>query len=945
MISDELVTRALDEVRRSDSYAYFFDQLTSPDWIEPLRSKGFFQRPPSMIRDGDSVRFELWPESRYLARVAVQAPDLVIDVITPLADTDNVRVQEDFADAAVAMDPASAVRIAPLVKGWLSSPYQLLLPDKAGNLVVRLANGGYVSEAMDLAREIFWLSIVDRSEVGDLGFPVEVTSRIDSWQYPILLKKIESQLDLPAMQSFIRLLVDLLRAAVEIASEDVTYPSDDSYSWRPCIEDSEQNWQHSDLKSDLVVALRDACAKYVGEDRERASEVVDELCQEQFVVFRRVALHLAGQIARTAPEIASRLLVDCRDDSDLGAFHEYWLLASRTFLVIGEGVRDSVLSIIGDGPSEMHRGFLESLGDGRERYIRTWQLKRLAILSRVNLPDEWKSRFDELVDELGIPEHPEYINYSSGMRTGPNSPKSSEDLLAFSDDDLIGYLTTWEPSNEWMGDSPEGLARAIGGAVHLDPSRLAQLAPRFQAQDPTYVRGYLFGFYEVAKSERTFEWRGILELGRWVLDQPADGGLVDAAFDRDIGWHSSRQTLAQILRNGLVLGPNQIPYEYRPMVWELIAKLVEDADPTEAMEARYGGSNMGPLTLSLNTVRGAAMHALVSYALWVKQSVVSDGKNRAAWAAEEIDEVWKCLNHHLDPAVDPSLAVRSVYGKSFPQLTHLSRNWASEHVNEIFPPDLGDHAMWSAAWGAYINYSRVFTDVTPLLLDQYAIAISRLREEHEGGAVQDAPNGRHLAQHLMVLYWQQTIELVEPAHLLPAFWRDAPSDVRSQALSFVGLSLRNHDGPLSQEIQERLVALWEMRASQLAAMPSDDAREEWAAFSWWFASGKFEETWSFENLNEALKAGGRIDGSHMVLERLEALVGSHASECVATLKLLAEPPNDEWGMIPGREETRTILAAGLASPDPIVRDATTTLINAMGARGARDLGSLLDTGR
>ena len=90
-INRELVENAILEIEKSPAnYVYFFDTLTSPEWIEPLSECGFFKDPPEPIREEEPeqgrvlISFPPWPESRYLARVAGVAPDSVLKVMKQL---------------------------------------------------------------------------------------------------------------------------------------------------------------------------------------------------------------------------------------------------------------------------------------------------------------------------------------------------------------------------------------------------------------------------------------------------------------------------------------------------------------------------------------------------------------------------------------------------------------------------------------------------------------------------------------------------------------------------------------------------------------------------------------------------------------------------------------------------------------------------------------------
>ena len=83
-------------IRNSEiNYEHFFDNLDDPGWIPFLAEHGFFTNPTPPVRQEGWIRFRFWPESRYLVRVAAQAPDAVFKVALRIGKTDNVRVHED----------------------------------------------------------------------------------------------------------------------------------------------------------------------------------------------------------------------------------------------------------------------------------------------------------------------------------------------------------------------------------------------------------------------------------------------------------------------------------------------------------------------------------------------------------------------------------------------------------------------------------------------------------------------------------------------------------------------------------------------------------------------------------------------------------------------------------------------------------------------------------
>ncbi len=93
---------------------------------------------------------------------------------------------------------------------------------------------------------------------------------------------------------------------------------------------------------------------------------------------------------------------------------------------------------------------------------------------------------------------------------------------------------------------------------------------------------------------------------------------------------------------------------------------------------------MDPFTISINTVRGDAMHAVIQYALWVHRNLKAGYGDDVQWF-EVMPEVRKVLESHLNTDSEPSLAIHSIYGHYFPWLVLLDKQWAASHVQDIFP--------------------------------------------------------------------------------------------------------------------------------------------------------------------------------------------------------------------------------------------------------------------
>src|SRR3954464_4357115 len=124
MPSRETVEKIRSALKTKADYTFFFENLNSSAWIQPLTEQGFFSEPPRGEETPNSgMRFPAWPESQYLARIAEQDPELGMKVAAKIPPTDNPNVHRDLITAVLKTSPQLARRLVRSVMQWAESPY------------------------------------------------------------------------------------------------------------------------------------------------------------------------------------------------------------------------------------------------------------------------------------------------------------------------------------------------------------------------------------------------------------------------------------------------------------------------------------------------------------------------------------------------------------------------------------------------------------------------------------------------------------------------------------------------------------------------------------------------------------------------------------------------------------------------------------------------------
>jgi hypothetical protein len=206
-------------------------------------------------------------------------------------------------------------------------------------------------------------------------------------------------------------------------------------------------------------------------------------------------------------------------------------------------------------------------------------------------------------------------------------------------------------------------------------------------------------------------------------------------------------------------------------------------------------------------------------------------------------------------------------------------------------------------------------EVFGLLEEEYRQAIDRIRTTAENNTHRGDPDLR-LAQHLMTQYWRGNLKADDQDGLLARFYAKADLRLKKSVIEFIGTSLHNTSGAIAPEAIERLKKLWTERLNLVCAAGATASQaEELIDFGWWFASRKFPDQWSIEQLFELLKIAGRVEPDFLVVERLaelSALMPVRAVECLAKI---IEGDKDGWRVLSWREHARTLLATAINSVD------------------------------
>jgi len=916
--TDEEVDRAAAYAALPENRAYFFDRLENPRWVPALADKGFFSEPPQPVaaEQPGHVRFPPWPEGSYLARMAAEAPRDVSDILETLPRSDNPTVTRHLLDAAAALSDEELLRLASTINDWLRGPYPESFAEEGAAVAVRLLEAKDIAHGLAVLETLLEVQPDPRQTENmtvdsPLGpFPPEPVGRISDWLYARIIEEtheaVADQAGHVGLKVFCKLLDDALRLSSRTEGSDAT---DASHIWRPAIEEHEQNID-DDVRNVLVSAVRDLARSLAAHGESELEDVVQNL-ESRSVVYRRVALHVLEE-SDFGRDIVTQRVGDPGLRDDQRVRHELAGLLRRRFSDADDQVRRAFLEWVEAGPDrQRYRELHERMRGGAptehqvELYADSWRRDWYSFVSDY-LEETDAARYLQLVDTVGPPEHPDLPAWSSGgVSSGYESPVPVEEIRAWSPPQVIAFLRSWGPEKPggWpFGPSVQGLAGTFARVVKERPHDYAAAADQLIGLMPDYLRAYFKALEDGLSEGRAFPWEGPLELAAHASSQPfdPDTGVDDSAQDR--GWRWCRGAIASLLRTGLTTDEGRLPFERRTDVWAIVERLTHDPDPSPSDEERYGGENMDPLTLSINTNRGTAMHAVFEYALWCRRAFEAASEDVTP-GLDLMPEVADVLQRHLDPSIEPSFAVRAVYGRWLPWLLLIDRDWTTERLDLIFPyPQHSELA--DVAWGTYVVWCPAYDSSYHALEAQYEEALERVPTELKAGTLGRRSVDAKLGEHLVVLYWRGVADL----SVVERFFTRAGDELSGEVLSFVGRGLANTEGDVDPSILERIRRLWEQRLDIAQEAPTEH-RLEAQAFGVTFAAGKLADDWALPTLERTVQLAGAPRSGRLVAKRLAVIANEQPVAATRTFVRMLKAAGDGWSHVAWRREAETIVTA------------------------------------
>lgn len=833
--------------KRDDLADYFFSRRPSASWAPLLLRDGFFDTPPGLELVDNGYRIPGWRLSRYLSDVASNVPDVVVQVVNRI-ETDNANVCADLVKALSRIPANQVVPILAKVIAWLDkNMVGWGFDTEVFDLIAYLAREGEIKGALRLfqalSEPVPFQPNISTAQAGAQALAqskFEQTRPLERyWWGPVQI------LGAKAPQQLAEILESDLIKALELESTGRGKQNAflDSW-WRSAIEESTQDTIR-EYKDDLLISLRDLLVEWVRGGTEPALAFVRKLWKSDYAILQRLAIDVIRVNCHHFKSEVSEILTFAEILDDTRLHHEVFLLLRDCFSILDKQAQHSVLTNILAGPDpartkelaeSVHREYGKDVEEYAQRHDALWIRDRLWMI-RDSLSHPESDQLAQMIGELGEPEHPEFLVWSSGaFFVQDQSPLSLEKLSRMSDDEILDYAQTWNPTDRF-GSGPErlsheGFAEKLAEFLLTHPDRSA-LVPQLAKLRPPYAFKFYHRLGELIKDGQSIQWREVLDLSDRIV---ANSSANEDQSEEYTSWRSVKVIMIDGFDQALGSDSQELDGDTLQRIRDLLLTLIYDPDPNEqADNPSEGWFGYGdPMTIALNHVRPRALMSLLEYALRRARM------NRAQLAAKDgsPDSHWEpvvrdAVTAKLDRTKDASWSVHSVYGRFLPKLYFIDNAWLEEHLDQILPQGNGatDAQYFAAAWDSYV-LNKVSANLFDLLRQKYVRAILNLAEGQVTRTHLDVT--RHLAEHILSEYLTLDYELLSPPgdrNLLRLFMEHAPSKARGSAIWVLWQWFKD-DKDFRKEKWTRARALWAWRTQEASVRgypPDFDDEFTWFA--------------------------------------------------------------------------------------------------------------------
>ncbi len=947
-----------------DARNYFFANANS-GWLDYIWSNGLLDEIKKKAEDVTRYSFRL-PELDYLTRMAVDAPSQVANILLAVPSSSasfNPEVVDRFLWICSILPASELKRLAAKIRdeSWV-------------RLMAKFNRWGFeyekVLKALSDAKEYESLLIVAEEVLSVLSredfstekniFTSDSPFYFKDFRHAHIFKYIADVDEINA-ENALRLVAKVLAQIVSLGEpiengEFKIYDSLHLYDvdFFGLELGQNANPMHQNDVRELVALCKKLAQRTIGArctENEAAHRIYNEyiLTLPDSQSMYRLRLYILSFCPDTFKvEIKAELfkIFSCKEVHDLLMGPEYLhVVQIRFFILSEEEQREFVAKVLSSfaGDDRLKR-------DG----------KRILSCAYSLLTAEEKQRAEEIFGSLNPDYHPEpLITHGRGGMVIPQPPGENTDWQIPVPEIVQKLKNDWSPMRlkETFQDddflrprNAEGVGDRMKKQMEEKAEEYLKFASLFFDREllhPHYTYSYLRGIYDLLRADKLPADSDLSEVVNLLGAVNLSGAATpfeDPPQDRQSGgwlasWTTVHDSMGDVLQE-LLNGARENRFidfnTLRDKCFALIKYLLQHRDPEPKDEQIESASSKvkapsdqeykvsDPYSMAINSVRGRAFEALLSFISLDGKRLIPDGKKIA-------DDVTQLYSELL--ARENTRAIMFMFGHTLPTFYFRDASWLQNQLPSIFSAEADKGHLYQAAWEGYLAnnlYQELFFD--PKIQELYKRAIDN-PTTMEGTRRYSKDIDEGLATHLALAFIHYDgFGLDHP--LLKAFWANPDVEQHGEFIGFIGrlfISGANQDADVlvmgNQDIKQKLMNFWDfaLENSEVEALTS---------FDFWMNTKKdiFDLPWLIEQIKKTLsKTEGVIDWDYGLNDSIleMAKISPETTLEILRLHILEAGVRNKQMRIPFYLRNEWVDALKILFENPITKSKTTDLINAL----------------
>ena len=950
--------------RRGANYTFFFDQATDPSWIPFLMDREYFSNPPGLEQtDSGQIDAPYWWPIHYLSKVALKAPDQVVEILLGIPRVDNPRVKFRILEIARQLPGAQSVKLKPRVLdvGTRDLPFLDLWYSQ---LLAHWTNENEIEATLDLAAMLVQFEPdpqleSKRNRYVELGLdwnpPVTPVPRLEEWQYREMFENGVRPLAEKEPYAVAFVLCEAADKMIQLRTqEDPHSEESDDFSevWCGRLGKVDDNYEQS--SNVLIEGLTFSCEKVFSKVPGSVAELDECLRSKRWAIFKRLRQHLYALFPSEQTKPGIREFMLGKEDYGLWTHrYEFQQMLRSACDHFGEELlsreeRERIFDAILSGPPKEHYieqwgdGFSEELFEQRRRHFHRTQLNPFSAILFGTYADYYRELNDDGVQDISDDNYLLFGDVKVGT-VRPQSPRASEELATLTDRDLLEYINQWNEEHryeiegsgdEWLVEvNIEALADAFKGvfreSILPDNGRLGFWIEHLEEIERTiFVRAMVNAMEDHVKERKVDKLDRSLAVCEWVLSHPdqdpAEGSRYGEQSRNTPHWHSSRRAVGDFVEACIEAGAD-VTVSASHQLTKLLDALCTEFDWRLDNNQPILLDRHEPFTEAINNTRSRALGSLVKFGLRLRE------KDPETDISSVLETLEKRFSQDAEFPLSPP--EHAILGVNYGGMLALDAAWTAAHKADIFPQH--DPDGWRATFGSLLHFTRPHIQIFESLRGQFAFAVENLPYPES----KDNPRASltdKLGQHLFIYYLWGIYPLNGGNSLLDLFFEKTSGKPERWGALFhhVGFILRNAK-QLDQNPKDRFMSFFEWRLEQ-------GSPEELKEFWFWLESECLDVDWRLDAFSKTLDIcqpeGTRVYSEVKKLSEFLQYQPGKVVECFA--KLTDNIGSDTFNI--QVEPAKRILKIGLESTEEDVRKNAARAYENLLKRGRSDLLDLGD---